>query len=469
MKKGLLTSYVDGITNQESGESYMSIVRYLFPELASTLLLYSLPILVDAFFISQLASTSQYATLGATNTIMYFITKVAESLAVGVVIISGQENGKQAYERVGIALKDAFWVTCLVGFCFSATLYFSAESLFVWYGVSPEMVTNGIPFLRLRAIGVFFIFLYLALVGFLRGVKNTYTPMIIFMCGSALFLLCDYILIFGACGFPRMELQGSALASVLQYVVMSAMALGYILTHAEYKRYAISLWRDVFRFSYAKRLIALSGPVMIDKATMAWSYIWLCKMINPMGAAAVASYCVVKDIARCMFLPAMASAQVVTFLVSNDMGMGDSNAAKSNLKKVCFVASILAFGTLLAFTYNPRWVISIFDKKGEFTPLAVRTLPIIGILVFFDLVQLILAGALRGAGNVKVVMCVRLAICFGYFVPFSFFLSQLQIEHSLKFILVYGSFYIGNALMGITYVNRLRSGEWNIPSLKGSV
>ena len=469
MKKGLLTSYIDGITDLQYGESYSSILRYVLPELTSTLLLYSLPLLVDSYFISQLASTSLYATLGATNTIMYFITKVAESLAVGVVILSGQENGKHAFSRVGAVLKDTFWVTCLVGFCFSAMLYVTAESIFGWYGVSTEMMAIGVPFLRMRAIGVFFIFLYLALVGFLRGVKNTHTPMTIFIFGSLLFLFFDYVFIFGALGCPRMELQGSALASLLQYAVMSVAALGYILTHAEYKKYVIHLFANLFQFSYAKRLVLLSGPVMIDKATMAWSYIWLCKMINPMGAAAVASYCVVRDIARCMFLPAMASAQVVTFLVSNDVGMGDWQAAKSNLKKVCFIASVLAFTTLLAFTYNPKWIISIFDKKGEFTPLALHALPIIGVLVFFDLVQLILAGALRGAGNVKVVMYVRLAICFGYFVPLSFFLSQLQIEQSLKFILVYGSFYVGNALMGVAYINRFRSDEWKMPSLKGSV
>ncbi len=469
MRKGLLTSYIDGITDQQYGESYGSILRYVFPELASTLLLYSLPLLVDSFFISQLASTSLYATLGATNTIMYFITKIAESLAVGVVIVSGQENGKHAFAKVGVTLKDAFWVTCIVGFCFSTALHTASESIFTWYGVCPEMMAVGVPFLRMRALGVFFIFLYLALVGFLRGMKNTHTSMIIFIIGSFLFLVLDYLFIFGAFGFPRMELQGSAVASVVQYALMCCMALGYIVTNTEYKKYSINLFSNLFQFSYARRLIALSGPVMIDKATMAWSYIWLCKMINPMGAAAIASYCVVRDIARCMFLPAMASAQVVTFLVSNDVGMGDWDGAKNNLKKVCFIATILAFGTLITFTYNPKWIISLFDKKGEFTPLALHALPIIGVLVFLDLIQLILAGALRGAGNVKVVMYVRLAICFGYFVPLSFFLSQLQIEQSLKFILVYGSFYMGNALMGIVYINRLRSDEWKISSLKGSV
>jgi Na+-driven multidrug efflux pump len=208
---------------------------------------------------------------------------------------------------------------------------------------------------------------------------------------------------------------------------------------------------------------------MIDKATMAWGYIWLCKMISPMGASAVAAYCVLNDMTRFMFLPAMAFAQVITFLVSNDTGIQEWDAIKNNIKKVCFLASFMIFSILVCFAYNPAWIIQFFDKKGEFTALALDAFPFIGVLVFCDLLQLILSGALRGAGNVKVVMYMRLIICFGYFIPLSFLLAQLQIDKTLKFILVYGSFYVGNALTSIAYINRLRGEEWKMPSLKGSL
>ncbi len=469
MKKGLLASYVDGITEVGSGEGYLTILRYFFPEFISAFLMYSLPFWMDSYFISQLASTPMYATLGSTNSLIHLIFKLADSISVGAVILSGQFNGMHAYKKVGQVLKDTFWVTCIVGFCFALFLYSTAYYIYIWYGVPEEMVRLGIPFLRTRATGVFFTFLYLALVGFMRGVKNTKAPMVISVIGSFLFLFFDYVLIFGNFGFPRMELQGSAIASVIQYAVMFAGALGYILLNPAYRKYHIQLWRGVFNLSYAKRLGALSLPVMIDKATMAWGYIWLCKMISPMGSSAIAAYCVLNDMARFMFLPAMAFAQVITFLVSNDVGIQEWDAIKNNIKKVCLLTSIMIFSILVCFSYNPAWIIQFFDKKGEFTALALHAFPIIGVLVFCDLVQLILSGALRGAGNVKVVMYTRLIVCFGYFIPLSFLLAQLEIDRTLKFILVYGSFYVGNAFTSIAYINRLRGEEWKMPSLKGSL
>jgi Na+-driven multidrug efflux pump len=105
-----------------------------------------------------------------------------------------------------------------------------------------------------------------------------------------------------------------------------------------------------------------------------------------------------------------------------------------------------------------------FDGKGDFIDMAAFAFPILSSLVFFDLLQLILSGALRGSGNVKTVLAVRLCICFGYFFPVSYIIAHhIPIENiALKFILIYSSFYIGNAIMSIVYIKKFRSDQWHL-------
>ena len=118
-------------------------------------------------------------------------------------------------------------------------------------------------------------------------------------------------------------------------------------------------------------------------------------------------------------------------------------------------------GSNPSFSLNTSRIVYFFDKTGDFTDLASKAFRILSVLVFFDLLQLILSGALRGAANVNLVMWVRLAVCVGYFFPISYYFSTLPIENTmLKFLLIYGSFYIGNALMSIFYIRRFRSGTW---------
>ncbi len=461
MKKSLVASYWDGVKDFSHGESYTTIFRYFMPEAVTAFVLYSVLYLIDAKLIADLKSTSTYATLSVTNTVLHFIVKVAEGFSVGTLVLSGRYNGVGRYEEAGKTLSDAFWVTCIVGGIISIGLASGAYWIYLWYGVPEKMISLGIPFLRLRALGIFFMFLYFAFVGFLRGVKNTRLPMVMFSIGACVFVLCDYLLIHGNHGFPALGLQGSAIASVAQYGVMLILALFWVLFNPTYAKYRISLLQAVSSWSNLQRLCALSGPIVLDKAIMSGSYVWLGGILSHMGKYAIASYAVIKDMERFALVPAIAFAQVVTLLVTNAYGTGDWKGIKSNIKKGVFLASLMVSTILIVFSLTPATFIAFFDIKGRFTDFAARAFPILSILAFFDAIQVVLSGALRGASNVRFVMMTRLIVVVGYFVPISYLLSQLPIrDEVIKFSLVYGSFYVGSGLMSIVYINRFRGRNW---------
>jgi Na+-driven multidrug efflux pump len=184
-------------------------------------------------------------------------------------------------------------------------------------------------------------------------------------------------------------------------------------------------------------------------------------MIKPMGTCGVATFSVIKDMERVALVPGLACAQIITFLVSNDFGAQHWDGIKSNIKKVLFIASMMMAIVVGYLTIFPKQVIQCFDRTGEFTVIAAQVFPLLSVLVFFDLLQLILSGALRGAGSVRTVMYARLLIVIVYFVPVSFIITHLPIENVVqRLALIYGSFYIGHILMSIIYINRFRGEEW---------
>jgi len=375
--------------------------------------------------------------------------------------MTGHFNGLEDFKQAGRTLVDAFWVTVASGLVISGILFFGAYWIFYLYNVPAKMIILGVPYLRLKAISIFFMFIYFAVIGFLRGIKKPRIPMQIFMFGAIVYLLFDYALIFGKWGFPEMQLQGSAIASVIQYGVMLIASFAYIFFDRENRKYGIALFSPMQDWQRIKELVTLMLPVMIDKATLAAAYMWLGYMINPMGKYVIASLTAIKDLERLAILPAAAFANVITFLVSNAYGRHDWDGIKSNIKKTVFLSSVFVFSILLIFSLWPEYFISLFDQKSKFTAFSARIFPMLSILVFFDLLQLILSGALRGAANVNAVMWVRLAVCVFYFAPVSWILAHLPLESlTLKFLLVYSSFYVGNALMSLIYINRFRGERW---------
>lgn len=461
MKK-TLNRYVNEIAHDAHAESHTSLLWYFMPEFITNLIVYSMPLFLDAVFIGALKSTPAYATLGVTNNIIHLVIKIAEALAVSTIVLSGQHNGQKEYKRVGAVMKDAFWTTCLIGIFFCCLLFFGGESLYRWYGVQPDIIILGLPYIRIRALGVLFMFIYFAFVGFLRGIKNTRSPMKIFIFGAILFVVADYVLIFGKYGFPEYGLQGSAIATLLQYVGMSFVALLYILFNHKNRKYGVSLfsgygsWNDIVRF------VKISTPIVIDKASVAIAYIWLGSMIAPLGTNALAAFSAIKDMERFAFLPAIAWAQVITFIVSNNIGSGDLLAVKLNIKKVTWMSCIMVFALLMIVVRYSSYFLLLFDKKGDFTELVSATFPILSLFVLLDLFQIILSGALRGSGHLWTVMLVRSVMVFGFFIPISYFFSYHFVGSDvLKILLIYGSFYISNGLMSIWYMKIFRSEKWS--------
>ncbi|KKP35710.1 MAG: MATE efflux family protein [candidate division TM6 bacterium GW2011_GWF2_32_72] len=467
MKQRLLKSYFSGIIDTSHGESYKNIFRYFFPELITALFLYSALQLLDLYFIGQIKSTAAFATNGVTNTFVQFIVKIAEGLSVGTLVLVGRFNGAKQDQKVGDMLVASFWTSVFVGGIFFAAIYFGAYHFFYLYRVPENMISLGIPFLKLKAVALFISFVYFGFLGFLRGVKNTRVPMYTFIIGGIAFIIADYLLIFGKLGFPELGFFGAAIAQIVQYSVGLVVALIYVFGDKNNRKYGIELFSVFKNLTLVKELIFISIPVILDKATVAGSYVWLARMLAPLGAVPLASFSAVKDLERFALLPAVALANVITLVVSNDLGAHDWSGIKTNVKKIVFLSSVMVLSILLAICLFAGPIFSLFDPRGEFAWHATYVFPPLAILVYFDLLQLILSAALRGAANVKLVMWVRFFVCMFFFVPVSYLFTKLDIPNPLiRFILIYGSFYIANAIASAIYIKRFRDGRWKVKQLE---
>lgn len=446
---------------QRVGESYSSIIRLWIPELISATLLFTLPILLDSFLIAQLDSRTMYGALGVANNLLHVLTKLAEAISIATIATIGKYNGSQEYEKAGKSLGDAFWTTIIMGMIPAVILFFFSKQIYLLLNVPNNMAIIGSPFLKLRAIGVFLSFIYLSFFGFMRGIKNTRTPMNIYIAGIIAFVVFDYILILGCCGFPQMGLLGSAIATIVQYAIMVILGIIHILYTKEYRKYFPQAFYRFFSKEGSSKIVRLSIPIMIDKVSLAYAYVYLNSQINPLGKNAIASFNLIKDLERLAFLPGIAFATVLTFLVSNAIGAGDVDGARSTIRRV-LILTALGVGMVIAFLcIDPGYVMSWFDRRELFSPFAAKVFPFISLLVVFDFAQLIFASALRGAGDVYSVMIIRFLACTAFFYPLSFFISSLSISNEMiRFIATYSAVYITTGVMGFFFYLRLRGKKW---------
>ncbi len=460
-KEQIFKSFWAGLKDFTNGESYANIFGYFWPELISAMMFTAFLPMIDSLLVAGLKSTTAYATLSVVSNFVHFMKKMAEGLTIGAIVLCGQYNGIGKYAVAGQTMRDIFWVTAAMGGLLSAIFIFGAHAICTWYGMPSNMIALAVPLLRLKALGLFFMFLSVSLSSFLRGVKNAKALMKIFIVGGACFVFFDYALLYGKWGFPCLGVYASAAGDAIQYGIMSVITLSYILFHKDNEKYHISLKPRLVEWSTIKLIYRLSWPAILDKASFAASYIWLGSMVASMGETVIASFGVIKDLERFAFLPAIAFASVITFLVSNSYSRRDWQGIKSNIKKVLFLAIVVVMGILTICCVYAHKILPWFDHNQEFTAFASRALPYISVLAFFDVGQIILSGALRGATNVRTVMITRISVFFGFVFPITYFISASPaVQGMMKFFLIYGTFYFGHLIMICVYIWRLRGDAW---------
>lgn len=446
-----------------SGDRTKKIIfKYWLPETVTQFIFIIFPLLADSYIVASLKSTALYGALGTANNLLHVLLKFSEAIPVGAVAIIGRHNGAKEYSRCGKDLGDTFWTSTFIGLMQFSLICMAAASIYRLLGVPEDMVVLGAPFLRFRSFGILLVFISNALLYFMKAIKNTRTPMMISIVGLSAFLFFDYVLVLGKFGFPQLGLYGAALATIIQYSLMSTLAIVYLLSNIDYRKYFPTLFIWHFSTRRVLTLLNLSWQIMVDKTALSMSYVWVFKLITPLGAYAITSFDVIKNLERFALLPAIAFAQIITFLVSNRLGAQDPEGAKSNIKKVLILSASTTGVALLFFCLRARFFVGFFDPQNEFTHIAAPAFVLVSTLVVFDFIQLILAGALRGAGDVKTVMYTRLFSCAFFFVPVAYIFSKIPIaDTATKFALIYSSFYVNTALIGFVFMMRIMGNKWS--------
>jgi putative MATE family efflux protein len=450
-----------------NGDSYKSIISLWIPEIISSAILVALPLLIDAYVVASLKSVTKFGALGMATGVLVMLTKLTEALPVASIAFIGHFNGRGDFPKCGEYFYNTFWITFILGILQFIFILIGAGSIFIWLGVSEKMIKVGVPFLQLKSFAVLLTFSAMVMMGFMRAVKNTYIPMVLNIVGIGFFVFFDYTLVLGKFGFPCYKLLGSAFATLIQYGMINLLAIAYIISNQNYRKYFPSFTKHLFDMSKIYQIICMSLPIIVDKSTMSISYIWLSKMIASMGAVSIVTFNTCRSLTMGALIPVLAAAQIITFLVSNKLGEGDIDGAVANIKKVLKITLISFIPILIILSTNIRFLVNLFDPKNQFTDFAAITIPFVNLLVIFDVVQVVLAGALRGAGDVKTVMWTRVWVCALFFIPISWLFKTMVIQSdAVKFVLIFGSFFVSTAMIATVFIMRLKGNFWKALLIK---
>lgn len=337
-------------------------------------------------------------------------------LVFGTTTLVGFHRGRNEPEICGEICVHALFLAIVGGTAVALLGYFFAPRLYLWMGAGPRVLEQGVGYLRIVIAGTPFTFLFFSCIGFLRGVEDTRTPMLIAFAANGLNIVLDYILIYGGFGAPAFGLTGAAMARLASQTMAGSICVAIVLFSSYTTAYRLDRWRlNARRFWSLSRI---GRDLALRTGALRFSLVFATGTVARMGAVALSSH----EIALQLFLLSSDTTDGLAVagqtLAAGHLGAGRPEHAyrMGKVLILCGAAVGLAFGASYLFFQWP--LIVFFTRSQEVEATLAGTIflllalfqPVNGVVFASD-------GFLLGVNDTAYLMRAMLFGALGIFVP----------------------------------------------------
>ncbi|MCK5179038.1 MAG: polysaccharide biosynthesis C-terminal domain-containing protein, partial [Candidatus Omnitrophica bacterium] len=188
--------------------------------------------LVDTFFVSRLG-TKELAAMGFTFPVVMFIANIAMGFGVATSSLVSMAIGRGDDHQVRRLTTDSLIISFFVVLIFSILGFLSMDWMFRLLGADGETLPLVKQYMRIWYMGSVFVVIPMIGNSAIRACGDTFFPSLTMTISMVINAILDPLLIFGLWGFPRLELEGAAIATVIARAV--ALVFSFLILHFKKK------------------------------------------------------------------------------------------------------------------------------------------------------------------------------------------------------------------------------------------
>jgi putative MATE family efflux protein len=356
-------------------------------------------VLVDTAVVGHLG-TPQLGGLAVAGTVLTSAFWVFNFLAYGTTASVARLFGAERDADAAVQAVQAAWVAAVLGVVLAvagAVLAVAgavlAPQAVAAFGAHGAVAANGVVYLRISALGAPAVLLASAGIGYLRGVQDTRTTLVVAGLANALNLALEVALIYGL----HLGIGASAAATVFAQSC-AAVAYGVVVLRAVRRHAVPSLRPDMARI---RQLLVVGRDLFVRTGSLLGALAVATAVATRMGDVEVAAHQIAFQLWTFLALVLDATAIAGQAMVGRLPGAGDADGARSAARRMVqwAVAAGVVFGVGVAAL---RPVLApLFSDDHAVAALATDVLVVVAVLQPVNAVVFVLDGVLIGAGDLR--------------------------------------------------------------------
>ncbi|MFW6308589.1 MAG: MATE family efflux transporter [bacterium] len=410
--------------------------------------------LADTFWVGKLGA--QYlAAITVSFPIIFIIFSVGIGFSISGVALVSQYTGAGEHDKANLATAQIFVFAISLSLIFSIIGQFLGRDLLILIGADSEILPHAFAYFRVIAAGIPLMFIYFIFSSVLQGIGDTKTPMYLKLVAVFANVVLDPLLIFGVGWFPELSIQGAAVATVITRLFAAAVGL-YIIFSGK-RGLHLKLHHFYPDWDMIKKIVKIGFPAAVGDSGLSIAVSILTSIVAGFGTFTLAAYGVANRITSIIRMPAMGIGRATGVIVGQHLGADQKDEAE----KTAWISTGIIFGVMIILAvgmlFTAGTLVSIFTDETEVIRIGSHYLKIVGFGFTFLGAQIVLAGALSGAGKTVQQTFFRLLTLWGFQIPLAYgFAHYLEWGSSGIWWGIFTAKLLGTILMALWF----KRGTW---------
>lgn len=377
--------------------------------------------LADNIMVGRLGA-APLAAVSLGNSLVFIALSIGIGFSFAITPLIAEADGAQNIEKGRSYFQHGIILCALTGLLLFGLVWLSKPALY--YLDQPEEVVHlALPYIDIVAFSMLPVMVFQAFKQFGDGLSQTKYAMYATILANLVNVLFNYLLIYGVWIFPRLELEGAAIGTLISRFFMLGFMYFILKKKKKFSTYFVwakkSLQQKVF-----KRLFNLGFPTALQMLFEVAIFTASVFLAGTLGTNVQAANQVALNLISMTFMIAVGIGVTATIRVGNQKGQHNykelRRIAFSTFLLVFIIEAFFALGFILLKDILPTFYID----NTEVILLAAQLLIVAALFQLSDGLQVVVLGALRGLQDVRY----PTLICFiAYWVigfPVSYFLGK---------------------------------------------
>ena len=321
----------------EEKKFYKSILTIALPIAMQNLISNSLN-MVDTMMIGKLGVT-EIAAVGLANQFFFFFALILFGINSGAGIFIAQFWGREDVKNIRRMLGLCLITGILVAILFTIGGFFIPAHILRLFLKNNDVIKLGSNYLKIVCFSYILTTISFAYAFACRSIGKAKIPMYVSIIALLSNTLLNYVLIFGNFGFPKMGVEGAALATLLARGIELVLILGIIYKNNGVLAARMHELTDL-SMAFIIRYFKTATPVILNEGFWALGMVMYSAAYAKIGKTELASAQIANTIQGIFLVVSMGIANATAIMIGNKIGAKEEKIGITYAKRFSIIAPL---------------------------------------------------------------------------------------------------------------------------------